>query len=147
MAKKTVENGDRTGLRRIYRKSWPYDNLFGSSRFELSSADRGVWNDLIDMAKLSRVKPGIVAAAKNQPYSHEWLANFLNIPLIEFEHALDVLKQTKRIWENGTGIEIINWKKYQTEYDRQAPYRQGKKEAEEDPDKYVKGKYGHMVNR
>ena len=118
---------EKTGLRRIYRKSWPYDNLFGSMRHELSSAQRGIWNDLLDMAKISRVRPGLIAAGSGISYNHTWLAAFLNVSLDEFEETVDLLKKTERINENGNGIEIINWKKYQTEYDRQKPYRKGKK--------------------
>jgi len=48
----------KVGLRKIYRKSWPHDNLFGTSRFDFTAANRGIWHDLLDMAKISRVKPG-----------------------------------------------------------------------------------------
>lgn len=117
----------REGLNKIYRKSWPIDNLFGSSRFELTAAQRGIWNDLLDMAKISRVQPGLIAPAKGSAYSHEWLSNFLNITFEELDGALEVLKRTERISENGSGIEIINWKRYQPEYDRQKPYREAQK--------------------
>lgn len=136
----------KTGFRRIYRKSWPYDNLFGTLRHELNAAQRGVWNDLLDFAKLSRVRPGLIAPNKNTAYQHEWLAAFLNIPLDLLEETLILLKNSGRIEENGSGIEIINWKEYQSEYDRQLPYRQAKKVAEDnDPDKFKQGHYGHMV--
>lgn len=135
---------DKQGLRKIYRKSWPFDNLFGSTRFELSSAQRGIWNDLLDWAKISRVAPGIIAPNKDQAYPHPWIAQFLNVDLQLLEETFKLLIETKRITENGSGIEIINWKKYQTEYDRQKPYRDAKKD---DPEKYTKGKYGHIVQR
>ena len=50
---------------------------------------------------------------------------------------------------NGTGsIQLVNFDHYQfTEYDRQKPYREAKKERETDPDKYIKGKYSDMVQR
>ncbi len=138
---------EKSGLRRIYRKSWPYDNLFGSSRFELTAAQRGVWNDLLDFAKLSRVEPGLIAPAPNRSYTHSWLSEFFNIPLELLEESLKVLAETGRVEENGTGIRILNWHKYQSEYDRQKPYRDAKKQAEQDPDKFIKGRYGHMVKR
>jgi len=124
------EKDNKTGLRRIYRKSWPFDNIYGSSRFEFSAADRGIWNDLLDMAKLSRVEPGLIAPSKEQAYPHPWLAGLLNVSLEELEHALAVLIKTHRIEENHTGIRIINWHKYQTEYDRQKPWREAKKEKD-----------------
>lgn len=137
---------DKDGLKRIYRKSWCYDNLFGSSRFEFTPSQRGIWNDLLDMAKLSRVRPGLIAPGADAKYPHPWLAEFLNLPLDLFEETLAMLIKTKRIQENGAGIEILNWKRYQTDYDRQKPYRQAAKK-EIDPDKYIKGKYGHMVKQ
>lgn len=116
------------GLGKIYRKSWCYDNLFGSLRHELNAAQRGTWNDFLDMAKISRVKPGLIAASEGIAYRHEWLAAFLNIPLQDLEDTIAILIKTKRIKDNSNGIEIINWYKYQTEYDRQKPYRQKEKE-------------------
>lgn len=120
---------ERSGLRRIYRKSWPYDNLFGTLRFELSSGNRGIWNDFLDFAKISRVKPGVIAAGTNTPYSHAWLSQFLNVPLELLDETIKVLIRTDRIKENSHGIEILNWGKYQTDYDRQKPYRDRKREA------------------
>lgn len=129
MAKKTAElREEKQGLRKIYRKSWPFDNLFGSAKFELDAAQWGIWNWLLDFAKLSRVQPGLIAPAKDQSYTHEWLAAFLNVPQDTFERTIEILKSTNRIKENGSGIEVINWGKYQTEYDRQKPYREAKKE-------------------
>jgi len=122
---------NKYGMRRIYRKSWPYDNLFGSLRHELDAAQRGVWNDLLDFAKLSRVRPGLIAPNDKQAYKHEWLAGFLNIPLELLENTLEALRATDRINENGSGIEILNWDKYQSEYDRQKPYREAKRREKE----------------
>ena len=128
---------EKSGLRKIYRKSWPYDNLFGSLRFETTPAQRAVWNDLLDFAKLSRVKPGIVAPAPDVAYNHVWLAQFFNVDLELLESTLDILKSTGRINENSHGIEIINWKKYQTDYERQKPYREGKGKSR-DPERDIK---------
>jgi len=130
-----------------YRKSWCKDNIFGSSRFEFSQSMRGIWNDLLDLAKISRVPKGLIAPSKGVAYSHEYLAHLLNTPIDEFENALCLLKDTKRISENGQGIQITNWRKYQSEYDRQKPYREAKKKKSEDPDKFTRGRYGHMVQR
>ena len=136
-----MENDEKIGLRRIYRKSWPFDNLFGTLRHELASGERGIWNDLLDMAKISRVRPGLIAAGKNTAYNHQWLANFLNVSIEELEITLKKLEKTERIIENGNGIEILNWARYQSEYERQKPYRQ----KEDDRNKYKRGKFGHMV--
>jgi hypothetical protein len=138
---------EKHGMSRIYRKSWCHDNLFGSLRHDLDAAQRGIWNDLLDLAKLSRVRPGLIAPNDKQAYSQEWLAAFLNVPLDLFNEACRLLVATERITMNGTGIEIVNWKKYQTEYDRQKPYRKEKKTREERIKErdYTGGEHGHLV--
>ena len=130
-----------------FRKSWCRDNIYGSSRFEFSQSIRGVWNDLLDLAKLSRVSGGIIAPAPGKAYPHEYLAHLLNTPIEEFENAIKVLKETDRISENSSGIVIVNWKKYQPEYDRQKIYRDKKKEQEEGSGKFINQKHGHLVQR
>lgn len=123
-----TERDKKFGLRKIYRKSWPYDNLFGSLRFETTSGQRGIWNDLLDMAKLSRVEPGLISPAPGQAYPHAWLAEFLNVPLKLLNETIELLVKTDRIEENHTGIRIINWHKYQTDADRQKAWRDSKRE-------------------
>jgi hypothetical protein len=125
-----AEKDYKAGLRRIYRKSWPYDNIYGSSRFEFSATNRGIWNDLLDLAKLSRVEPGLIAPGPGQAYPHQWIAGLLNVPLEDLDQTIELLKKTNRISENHDGIRITNWTKYQTEYDRQKPWREAKKERD-----------------
>lgn len=125
-----------------WRKSWSYDNIFGSSRFDFDAAQRGVWNDLLDLADISRVKRGLIAPAEGQSYTHEYIAGILNIPLKLLDDTLALCVKKKRILENGNGIEIVNWDKYQSDYDRQKPYRKAKKDKD-----YKAGKYGHMVRQ
>jgi len=52
-------------------------------------------------------------------------------------------KESDRIEENHNGIRILNWMRYQSEYERQKPYRQ----AKGGPNRFVEGKFGHMVKR
>ena len=137
------EDDTKTGLRKIYRKSWPFDNLFGTLRHDLDSSQRGIWNDLLDMGKISRVQPGLIAPSKDASYPHEWLAAFLNVTSEQLESALKKLKETERIAEDGHGIVILNWSKYQSEYDRQKPYRVKK----DDPDRFKGQKHGNNVQR
>ncbi len=83
----------------------------------------------------------MVQANETTAYPHPWLASKLNIPLDLLEETLEACKKQDRISENKTGIKVLKFEFYQ---EKRA--KQGKKEGE-DPDKYVKGKYGHMVNR
>jgi len=52
-------------------------------------------------------------------------------------------KDETRISEDEHGIHITNWEFYQSEYDRQKKYRG--KGPDIGPEKFTKGKYGHMV--
>jgi len=128
---------------RRWVKIWVEESLSGTMRFDFAPDERGVWYDLLVLAGRCRLE-GTIAAGEGVPYPHTWIAGTLNIPVDLLDRTLKKCLTSGRIEENHTGLRIINWDKYQSEYDRQKPYRQAKKE---DPDKYTKGKYGHMVNR
>jgi len=133
--------------RRAWVKMWLNECLEGTIRFDFTPAERGVWYDLILLAGRGRV-PGTISANETTPYPHSYLAGLLNIPLELFEGTLEKCKSSGRIQESPQGIHLLNWEHYQSEYQRQKPYRQGKQaEQSDDPNKYVKGKYGHMVRR
>lgn len=103
--------------------------LRGSIRFDLTPAERGVWYDLLLMAGDGRT-PGIICASKGIPYPHEWIADQLRIDIDLLKTTLDKCQTEGRINVNGNGIEIVNWKKYQDEYNRQKGYREAKKNVE-----------------
>ncbi len=128
--------------RRVWVKMWVNESLEGTIRFDFTPAERGVWYDLILLAGRCRV-PGVISANETTPYPHNYIAGLLNIDLELLEKTLEKCKASGRIKETGCGVELVNWEHYQSEYQRQKPYRQKK----EDPDKYTKGKYGHMVKK
>lgn len=129
--------------RRQWIKLWTAESLRGSIRFDLTPAERGVWYDLLAMAGESRT-PGIIQATEGVPYPWPWLAQTLNIPLELLEQTLDKLEKTKRIKLNGDCIHIVNFDYYQARRSEEEVLG-GKDTA--DPDKYIRGKYGHMVRR
>ena len=92
-------------------------------------------------------KNGIIVDGDGQPLPHDFISELLHVPLEVLETTIKKCIDTKRINENGSGIEILKWKEYQSDYTRQKPYRQAKKEAAEDPDRFIKGKYGGVVKR
>ena len=134
----------RGEYRRPWLKLWAVECLEGSIRYQLDAAGRGTWYDLLALARICG-QDGSICDRDHRPYPHDYIANRLNIPLDLLESTLANCKTEGRITVDDTGIHITNWKVYQSEYERQKPYR-GKKE-EVDPDKYVKGKLGHMVKR
>jgi len=88
---------------------------------------------------------GLIADRDERPYPHSYIAHELHIPVELLERTLDKCIKEGRITEDEHGIHITNWVAYQSEYERQKPYRQ--KAEEQDPDKFIKGRYGHMVQR
>ena len=117
---------DKTTGSMRYVKMFVSECLEGTVRFDLDPAERSVWYDLVILAGRMRIK-GLIAARPGTPYPHTWIAGVLNIPLELLDRSLEILIKTERICENDDGIHILNWSKYQSEYDRQKPYREAKK--------------------
>lgn len=131
------------GLRR-WVKLWVSECLEGSIRYQLEAGERGVWYDLILISSLGGV-PGTISDRDKRAFPHSFIASRLNIPIDLLELTLDKCITEGRCTEDEHGIHITNWDRYQSEYQRQAKYRKSKDEV--DPDKFIKGKYGHVVDR
>ena len=93
-------------------KMWTEEWLDGSIRIELTPEERSVWADLLAMAGRSR-NLGFIQSNNDVPYSHDYLASRFQIPLELLNKSLKKFIQQGRIIENGKGIEIVSWKKYQ----------------------------------
>jgi hypothetical protein len=122
-------------------KQWIHDDLEGDIRFALTPAERGVYYDLRLLAgRCSR--EGTLAAANGTPYSETYIAGVLNIdlPLLR-----DCLKKCAALGllDCTEAVRDLKWARTQSEYSR----RKTPLVKSSDPDKYVRGKYGHMVQR
>ncbi len=116
----------RTKTRRPWIKIYPIDCLDGSIRYQLEPDERGVWYDLLNFSAIC-AEPGRIADKDGRPYPHSFIANRLNISLELLEKSLKKCIEEGRIREiNGGVIEIRNWGAYQSEYQRQKPYREKK---------------------
>ena len=112
--------------RRLWIKLYPVDCLDGSIRYQLESDERGVWYDLLNFSAICAI-PGTIADKDGRPYPHSFIANRLNISLDLLELTLRKCIEEGRIREEDGGkIEIVNWAAYQSEYQRQKPYREKK---------------------
>jgi len=111
---------------RKWIKLWVKESLIGTIRFDFTPAERGVWFDLLALAGNSRFD-GVIAPGEGSKYPHPWIAATLDIPLELLEQTLEKCQQSRRIIEDADGIHIVNWTKYQSEYQRQKPYRQKEK--------------------
>lgn len=100
----------------------------GSSRFELTVEQRAIWIDLL------------AKACMNEPlgqidyHSLEQLSHIFLVPLDLLKTSLKRCEETTKIKHDNEKkiIVIVNWKKYQSEYQRQVPYRKKSKQKLKD---------------
>lgn len=133
-------------MKRTWIKLWVDQSLHGTLRFDMDAAERGVWYDLLLLAASCK-QDGVISPGPGLTYPETWIAGTLNIPLPLLRKTLEKCVKSERISMNGDGIVILNWTKYQSEYDRQKPSREKKKLGEVDPEKFNKQKYNDMVQR
>lgn len=131
---------------RRWVKLWVTECLEGSIRYQLQPDERSCWYDLIMFAAMGS-PPGHICDRDSRPLPRSFIASRLNIPEALLETTLDQCIDEGRITEDEHGIHITHWDRYQSEYDRQKPYRDKGKEVPDDPDKYTKGKYSHLIQR
>ncbi len=116
-------------------KFWVAESLRGSIRFDLTSEERGVWYDLLAMAADGRHE-GYIAPNTEQGYPDAWIAATLNISIKLLKRVISKCEVTDRLERTRFGLHIANWSRYQSEYDRQKPYRQKtEKELDEEYDR------------
>ena len=106
-------------------KLWTAESLRGTIRFDFTAEERGVWYDLLAMAGEGRHE-GYIAANEERGYPDEWIAATLQIPVELLKQVIVKCESTGRIERTDAGLRICNWTKYQSEYDRQKPYRHQK---------------------
>lgn len=124
-------------------KAW----LTSSINYRMELGEIAVFSKLIVMADEFGPVAGLISDNDFRPMPHDYLAHQACCPVEVFEQTIKKGIADDSIYENSRGIFLTHFDDYQfTEYDRQKPYRQRKK-AKEDPDKYTKGKYGHLVKR
>jgi len=130
-----------------FTKSW----LTSSINYRMALDEQAVFSKLIVMADEYGPVPGLISDNDFRAMPHEHLAHLATCPIETLEETIKKAVADDSIFENGRGLFLTHFDDYQfTEYDRQKPYRQRKKEQgrpAEDPDKYVKGAGGHMVKR
>ena len=114
----------RTSSKRSWVKVYINSFLGGSVRYQLTPAERSVWVDMLCLAGISGT-PGSICDNDNRPHPHKFIAHQCNIRVTLLESALRKCIEDGRITEDEQGIHISNWSAYQSEYQRQKPYREG----------------------
>jgi len=115
------------GIRR-WIKLWVMESLEGSIRYQLEAAERCVWYDLL-LFSATCDPPGKIADRDGRPYPRKFLAGRLNITEELFNQALKKSVDEGRITDDDGVLVITHWERYQSEYDRQKPYREAKRDA------------------
>ena len=120
--------------RRTWVKLWVNDWLEGTTRYQMSDAQRAFWIDLLAMAGRSRFG-GIVCAGKD---GDQWigypLSKFQGLLAepIDIEATFELFQRTGKITMQVTGqgarglytLFISNWAHYQSEYERKRGERE-----------------------
>lgn len=121
-----------TGTKRRWIKIYTNESLYGSIRYQLSAAERGVWFDLL-LLSAQYSNTGDIADRDNKKFPLAFIARTLNIRLNLLKRTLTKCIDEGRITSDATGIHITNWSRYQSEYDRQKQYRQKEAPADKSP--------------
>lgn len=107
---------------RKWVKLFCYETLHGSVSYQLSEEEQAVWMKLLCMAGLCG-NDGVIADHDLRPFPHGFIIHELHTTEEIFDSTMGKCKEEGRITEDGQGIRITNWSKYQSEYDRQKQYR------------------------
>lgn len=120
--------------RRSWIKLWVSEWLDGTVRWQLTQQQRSIWTDLLALAGHSRY-PGIITPGTDgngfvaYPMGH--LAGVFRCTEAEAEETLRLLESQGRIEKDKVGvIRIINWDKYQSEYQQKRQRTRYAKTAE-----------------
>ena len=114
--------------------------LSGSINWQYTLDEQAIWVKLIAYSAICGGPPGIICDNDERPIPLWYVADELHCPKELLESVVEKGVEEGRIQENGKGLAITNFNTYQfTEYDRQKPYRQAKKAAD-DKDRYTKEK-------
>ena len=128
--------------------------LRGSVNWILTLEEQAVWVKMIAYSEVCGGKSGYIEDNDGNGLPREFLAYELHSPIEILESTIEKMTKNGSVSVNGTGsVQLTHFDDYQfTEYDRQKPYRQAKKEQgrpqdNKTPDKYISGKHGNMVQR
>lgn len=119
-------------MKRTWIKLYIDQCLRGSMIEELTAEQRWLWIGFLLLAGDSSI-PGIIFRRKNANgiplgYSNVTLAETLDVDIDVYDEGIRRMIEKKKISINESGVIIIlNWQKYQSEYERQKKYRKGDK--------------------
>lgn len=124
--------------RRQWVKLWVHEWLEGTTRYEMSDAQRALWIDLLAMAGRSRF-PGVICAGEVEEKLIGYpLSKYQALPSgpLDVEGTFNLFVQrgkiTLEVDRNGPValylIRITNWERFQSEYQRTKGYQKSYRE-------------------
>jgi len=116
----------RAAGRRTWIKLYCQGILHGSINYQLTEIEQVIWIKLLCLAGICGLE-GTIADNDSRPYPHSFIAHELHTTTEILKSTLEKCKTEGRIIEDETGLHITNWAAYQSEYERQKPYREAKK--------------------
>jgi hypothetical protein len=132
--------------RRTWVKLWVDEWLDGTTRFEMSDAQRAFWIDLLALAGRSRFPGRICPGEVDGSYVGYPLSKFQSLMAepMDVEATLRLFEKSGKIRLTVTSespvrlvmIELVNWDRYQSDYQRQKKYRNGRLQRS-DPRSYT----------
>ena len=110
--------------RRTWIKLYVDQTLRGTCFSELDPGERFIWFGFLLLAGDSPW-PGLITATEILGYTDEQLSCLLKVQSSLIKVAKRKLVKFEKIMvDENNKIKIINWKRYQSEYERQKPHRQ-----------------------
>jgi len=108
--------------------------LTSSINYRMELSEIAVFSKLIVMADAFGPVPGLISDNDFRPMPYEYLAHQACCPLEIFKKVIEKGQADDSIFLNSHGIFLTHFDAYQfTEYDRQKPYRERKKQEEKAP--------------
>lgn len=136
----------RASGRRTWVKLYCWGRLHGSVVYQLTEGEQSVWDKLLCLAGIIG-REGQISDNDGRAFPRTFLSHELHTSEELLESTLTKCISEGRISENEGGLHITNWKAYQSEYERQKPYREAKRgqiQPNHTPtyEDYAQGKYG-----
>jgi hypothetical protein len=122
--------------------------LRGSINYLLPLDGQAVWVKMIAYSEICGGRPGWIEDNNESGLPHDFIAQELHCTTELFEAVLAKMKKDKAIEVDAQGsIHLVNFDHYQfSEYDRQQPYRQGRREAAQVVSTTPEQAYGEFQN-
>ena len=105
---------------KVHAEKW----LRGSMR-DTTSEIRGIWIDTLSLASDGFYgDEGIIQVAEGKGLADTQIARIFNIPASQWQQAKQFFLANDMLRCSGENVlEVVNWKVYQSEYQRQKQYR------------------------